>query len=160
MPLTVVDEISQVLFDRLSSLVAGSQQTQVVEVVRPSRLGNYTPRDLQIVITQADAERVFELDCPGNPPAICFNQVFNVRCHLMPSEEDRTNIDQLVNQFVADVIKVICADHDWYLFDNFAFDAQIGTAENIETGEGMDGVVVPVSVLYRVSENDPYAVRA
>jgi hypothetical protein len=161
MPLTVADEIAEVLIARLETLIGGDEQTDVVEVIRPKRLGDYTPKDLQIVVTQSNPERVTELDCPGNPPAICWQQTYNIRCHLMPSEDDDTAIDQLCNQFAADVIKVVCTpSNDWHLFDNYAIDAQIQTIENIETGEGMDGVNVPIAIMYRVSENDPYTVRA
>lgn len=161
MPLTVADEIAAVLIERLEEMVLGDYATEVVEVVRPARLGNYTPQDGQIVVTQANPERLTELDCPGNPPALCWSQVFNIRCHLMPSETDETAIDLLCNQFAADVIKAVCIPaNGWHTFGNYAIDAQFQAIENIETGEGMDGVNVPLMVMYRVAENDPYTVRA
>jgi len=125
------------------------------------RLGEYTPKDSQIVVTQANPERVPELDCPGNPPALCWSQRFNLNLHVMPSESEDTPVDQLVNQFAADVMKAVTTSVDqWHTFGGFARDAEWLSQENIETGEGCDGINVPLEVRFRASENNPYEVRS
>jgi len=160
MPLTVVDSIATVLMTRLSTLIGGDEQTDVVEVIRPSRLGNYTPKDLQIVVTQANPERVTDLDCPGSPPALCWRQVFNINCHVMPSEMDATSVDQLSNQFAADVVKAVTSPSTWHSFGGYSINAEWLDIQNMQTGEACDGVTLPIAITYRVSENNPYEVRA
>lgn len=160
--LTVLDNIAAELVERLETLmVEGTEQTTVSEVVQPKRLGDYTPEHLQIVVKQANPERVPELDCPGNPPAECWRQQFNLYLHVRPSEGDIEPVDGIINRFCADVKKAVCTPAStWYTFGNYAIDAEWLTIENIDSGEVTDGVNMPIAITYRVSENDPYTVRA
>lgn len=164
--LTVLDQIAAVLVDRLETLIwtesiDGAEQTQVCEVIQPTRLGNYTPKDLQIVVMQGAAERVPDLDCPGNPPAEAWRQTFNLYLHVQTSETDNTPVDGIKNRFMADVRKAVCTPQaTWYNFGGYAIDADWQTPEDIDSGETIDGVNLPIQILYRVAENDPYTVRA
>ena len=167
--LTVLDEIIEVLIARLETLIDPSEQTEVVEVIRPTRLGTWTPRDLQIVVVQGDPERVPELDIPGNPPAECNRQIFNIYCHVRTSESSDEPADKTVNAFAADVKKAVCTPQaTWHNFEStcgttttrWAINAEWLTQENIESGEGCDGIKLPLAITYRTDENDPYSVRA
>lgn len=123
-------------------------------------MGGFTPRHLQIVLTQADPEDIPELFCPGNPPAIAYLQRFNIRCHIMPSEKDPTPFDEYVNTMTADVVKAVTyTGSDWFTFGGLAIDAKWETRENIDADGGVDGVNIPLAITYRTSETDPYAVR-
>lgn len=156
--LPISERIAAVLFERLQLLTAGlSDYTHVYEVIRPTRLGGFTPRHLQIVLTAGDKERITELDYPGNPPANAYSQTWNIRCHLMPSEKDPTPIDTYMELIAADVVRAVCGtDSDWYRFNGLAIDATWESHEAIQADGGLDGVNVPLAVLYRVAENDPF----
>tara|TARA_R110000868_G_scaffold268152_1_gene527385 strand:+ start:1137 stop:1628 length:492 start_codon:yes stop_codon:yes gene_type:complete len=159
--LTVADYIAEELVDRLETLINGTEQTDVVEVVRATRLGTFTPQDLQIVVMQSNPEIVPELMIPGNPPAEAWSLTFNLYLHMMPSETDSEVIDQKRNRFSADVRKVICTPTaTWHNFDGYSIDANFGTLENIESGEGCGGIMMPLTVIFRTNEGDPYTVRA
>ena len=161
MPVAVIETIALELETRLNLLVNQSTyNTDVIEVIRPTRFGVWTPKDLQIVLTQGASERVEELDFPGNPPAIARRQVFNIRCHIMSNERDVEAIDTIINTFAADVIRVVCTESDWYNFDGNAVISEWLSQEDIQADGGIDGVNVPLAITYRTSENNPYTVRS
>jgi len=163
--LTVIDEIVEVLIERLETLVGAAEQTDVVEIVRPTRLGTWTPKDLQVVVVQGEQERVPELDCPGNPPAECNRQIFNLYCHVRTSESETEAADTTINAFAADVKRVVCDPQaTWHNFasggTNWAIDAEWLNQETIDSGEACDGIKLVLAITYRTDENDPYTVRA
>lgn len=163
----IIERIADVIMFRLGLLTAQySEFSPVYEVVRPTRLADYTPRHLQIVLTQTMPELVEIL--PGNPPAITWRVLFNIRCHVLPSEKDTTPQDAYVNTMAADVQRVICdtsvelpeyVQTAWHTFRDNALLAEWQTLEAIESENGGVGVVVPLMVEYRVSELDPYVRR-
>ena len=158
--LPVVSRITSELYDRLNKLAAGfSPFTSVYEVVRPLRLGQYTPRHLQIVLTKGPSEEVPELMCPGNPPAIAWRQRFDIRCHVMPSEKDPTPIDTYCEVMAADVVRAVCEPSRWYTFGGLAIDTAWLPHEDINSDGGPDGVNVPIVITYRVDEGNPFNVR-
>lgn len=164
MPVTIArpisEQIAQALFERLEYLVAGySAYTPVSEVIRPTRLGGFTPKHLQIVLTQEAPERNEELSCPGNPPSVAWNQRFNIRCHVMPSERDPTPVDEIINTMAADVQQVVSDATDWHTFGSLALNAEWQTHENIDGDGSYDGVNVPIVITYRTDENNPYVKR-
>lgn len=157
----VVEKIAEALFDRLQRLVAGRSSTTVAsEVIRAKRMGGWTPKNLQIVLTQSDPERNEELSHPGNPPAMAFDIRFNIRCHVIPSELDPTAVDTYINAMTADVINCITRDADWYNFGGLAVNSQFDAIEQIDSDGSFDGANVPLNVTYRVSETNQYEVRA
>ena len=159
--LPVVSRIADELFNRLNKLTAGfSPFTAVYEVVRSQRLGQYTPRHLQIVLTKGAIEEVPELSCPGNPPAIAWRQVFDIRCHVLPSEKDPTPIDTYCEVMAADVVRAVCDPTRWHTFGGLAINAEWLATEDINSDGGMDGVNVPIAITYRVDEGNPFNVRA
>lgn len=157
----VIERIADAIYQRLRLLTAGySPMTAVSEVLRPTQRGGFTPKHLQIVITQSDPEEMPELSHAGNPPAQAWRQVFNLRCHVNASEKDPTSVDTILNTMAADVQKVICdSGAQWYSFGGLSVDAQWLSRENIDADGGIDGVNVPLAVTYRVSEGNPYEVR-
>lgn len=154
------------LFDRLQFLAAQySLYTPVSEVIRPTRMGGFTPKHLQIVLTQNAPERNEELDCPGNPPATAYQLLFNIRCHVMPSEKDITVVDEIINTFAADVVMVVCdeAVHEqgpWHTMNDLAVSSEWQSLESIDSDGSFTGISVPLLVTYRTDENNPYNVRA
>lgn len=161
MSLTVLETIASKLLTRLEGMTAGTYNTNVSSVYRLAvNGGEYAVEHLQIVIKQGDDEIVDELMRPGNPPAIAHRQVFNLRCHVLPSERDTDPVETTNNTFAADVIKCLTTPANWYQWDGNAIDTQIGAVQNINEDGGIDGFNLPVTVLYRVDENNPYEVRA
>lgn len=160
--LTVLEKIAVELTTRLAAMVdSDDYQTAVASVKRlPRNGGDYTPEHLQILIRQGDDEIDDELSFPGNPPAVAHRQTFNIRCHVMTSERDTDVVDSISNTFAADVIKCITAGNNWYQFDSNATDATIGAIEPINEDGGPDGFNIPIRIMYRVSENNPYTARS
>jgi hypothetical protein len=158
----VSELIASVLESRLNLLtVDGDYETTVCEVVRPTRLGTWTPQDLQIVLTQDSPQINEELSYPGNPPAVAYEMQFNVRCHVMTDERDETAVDTTCNRFAADVVKAVCSTGtDWYTMGGYAINAQWQAYENIDGSGSLDGVNVPLLVTFRTDEGNPYTVRS
>lgn len=149
------------LFDRLQKLTAQySVYSPVSEVIRPTRLGGYTPKHLQIVLTKGDDERAAELDCPGNPPAEAHRQIFNIRCHILPSEKDPTPVDEYCEVLEADVKRVVTDVTRWECFAGNAITAEWLATENVDSDGSSDGINVPIAITYRTDENNPFNVRA
>lgn len=162
MPLAVVEQIAQVIESRLLAMVgdAVAYPIDVLEVIRPTQFGNFTPSDRQIILTQGQEQQVPELSCPGNPPAVALDRVFNIRCHVMQSEATTDQIDQILNQFQCDVIKAICTPaSSWHNMGGNALMAQWGIAQPFTSTGGLEGVNLPLRVIYRVSEDDPTELR-
>ena len=158
MPLAIVEQIYDVIVDRMESMIDNPDyEIGVAEVFRPTRMGEFTPRDRQILVVQGDDERVTELDIPGNPPGIARRQTFNIRCHLMPDENSG---EDAVNQAAADIIKAITTPNaTWHTMDNLAIDSELGKFEFVNFDGGPDGVNVPLQVTYRISEYSPFVSR-
>lgn len=166
----VIERIAEALLYRLRLLTAGySVFTPVREVIRPTRLGGYTPRHLQIVVTQLAPERMPEYDLPGDPPALAWMVQFNIRCHVLPSEKDTTEVDEITNTMAADVVKVVCDEtaelpefvgFAWHTFRNLTIWAEWQSMEAIDSDGSFDGINIPLAVTYRTDETNPYIARA
>jgi hypothetical protein len=161
-PLSVLESIAVELFSRLQLLVdnGGTYSTDVIEAIRPTRLGTWTPQHLQIVLTKGAEEVIDELSYPGNPPSIARRQTFNIRCHVMTDEHDTEAVETVINTFAADIVKVVCTEANWYQFGGLSINAEWLPVEDVQADGGVDGVNVPIAITYRTSENDPYEVRA
>ncbi len=160
MSVTVIESIALELTSRLEAMIGDSTyDTSVREVIRPRRLNDYTPADGQIVVTQGSSEVVDESSYPGNPPAIARRQTFNIRCHVINDERSKTTIDEITNTFAADVVKAVATGTNWWSFNSKAIDATFDSFELVSGDGGLDGVNVPISILYRTDENNPYNVR-
>lgn len=161
MSLSVLESISVELARRLTLLVDNTTyDTKVVEVIRPTRFGTWTPQHLQIVLTKGQEEVVDELSYPGNPPSVARRQTFNIRGHVMTDEQDLDAVETVINTFAADIVKVVCTEANWYQFGGMSINADWLPVEDIQADGGVDGVNVPIAILYRTSEGDPYTVRA
>ena len=61
--------------------------------------------------------------------------------------------------FASDVEQVVASEPLWHNFDSNALNAQFLPYIRHNNSGGIDGVNVPLEILYRTSENDPYEVR-
>lgn len=158
----VVSRISDEIFSRLQALVSGSAGAySFANVVRPTKLATYTPQHGLIVLTRGEVSRVTELDCPGNPPAVAFQQTFSIRVHIAPSEKDTTPVEVYEDVMEAEIHKAIVNDAaTWHTFGDLAINADLGAQQTVVSDGSYDGIAVPLAVTFRVTEGDPYTVRA
>lgn len=163
----IVERIADELYQRLRLLTAGySDQFIASDVIRPRRNDTGTPEHQQIVLTQSALSINSELMCPGNPAAIAYVVTFNIHCRVMPSERDTTFVEEMINTMAAEVVRVVCDESilddalQWHTFGNLAIDAEWLPHENVDTDGSYDGVIVPLAVTFRVSEKNPFTVRA
>jgi hypothetical protein len=158
----VVSRISDEIFARLQALVSGSAGAySFANVVRPTKLATYTPQHGLIVLTRGEVSRVTELDCPGNPPAVAFQQTFSIRVHIAPSEKDTTPVEVYEDVMEAEIHRAIVNDAaTWHTFGDLAINANLGAQQTVVSDGGYDGIAVPLAVTFRVTEGDPYTVRA
>jgi len=156
MPLTVpVDEAI------IEKVIESLEEIDDITVIRQTKsIEEWTPEDLQIVVVKGGPTRVTDLDCPGNPPALAWQLEVKLRLHVIPSEHDDTATEEYSSVFVAEVLKEITSTAGWYHWSGLAIDSQIGDIEPISSDGGFDCTVLPLLITYRVSENNPYEVRA
>jgi len=158
----VVSRISDEIFARLQALVSGSAGAySFADVVRPTKLATYTPQHGLIVLTRGEVSRVTELDCPGNPPAVAFQQTFSIRVHIAPSEKDTTPVEVYEDVMEAEIHRAIVNDAaTWHTFGDLAINADLGAQQTVVSDGSYDGIAVPLTVTFRITEGDPYTVRA
>ena len=158
----VVSRISDEIFARLQVLVSGSAGAySFADVVRPTKIATYTPQHGLIVLTRGQVARVQELDCPGNPPAVGMQQTFLIRVHIAPSEKDATPVEVYEDVMESEIHKAIVDDPaTWHTFGELAINADLGAQQTVVSDGGYDGMAIPLTVTYRVTEGDPYTVRA
>ena len=158
----VVSRISDEIFARLQALVSGSAGAySFANVVRPTKMATYTPQHGLIVLTRGEVSRVTELDCPGNPPAVAFQQTFSIRVHIAPSEKDTTPVEVYEDVMEAEIHRAIVNDAaTWHTFGDLAINADLGAQQTVVSDGSYDGIAVPLAVTFRVTEGDSYTVRA
>lgn len=158
----VVSRISDEIFARLQALVSGSAGAySFVDVVRPTKIATYTPQHGLIVLTRGEVSRATDIDCPGNPPAVGYKQTFLIRVHIAPSERDETPVEVYEDVMESEIHKAIVTDSaTWHTFGELAINADIGAQQTVVSDGGYDGIAIPLTVMYRITEGDPYTVRA
>lgn len=153
--------IAGVLTSRLENItIYNGYAFDVAEVTRPNRFGtNTTYRHLGIIVEQRNGVRNPAIDIPGNPPAIGYDQEYAVRCIV----RDRAGGEAHAvneNEMVANAVKALTAASNWHSVNGYALDTKFGDVEPFisDTGE-FNGATIPVIVLYRVNENNPFTSR-
>ncbi len=160
----VLERISQAIVTRIGGVTkTAGYSLDIGRVSRPKQnwsLENFG--HLDAVIVQDDKTRIKESDYDGNPPAIAWDQPFDILLIVRQSESDETPIDQLVNQFEADVQKCITTPNaTWHHWDSLAFNSMMGDqSTRFSNDDGtVEGVALRLNVHFRHSEYDPYTVR-
>jgi len=157
----VISKISDEIAKRLETLV--DEQNEIIlfkSVQRPTKLAAYTPEHGTIVLTRGEVARVPEMDCPGNPPSIAFQQTFLIHVHIAPSEKDTTPVEFFEDIAEAAIHKAIRTNGTWHNFAGNAINADFGAQQTATSDGGYDGIAVPLNVIYRITEGDPYESRA
>lgn len=158
---SVPQQIAEEIATRLTAVtVANGYNVTVSGVVRSPRIWTGHPKDYQVIVTLEDVVRNEELTHPGNPPAVAFDLPVVLTGELRPSESASTPIDDLRHTFAADIIKGISTPAaSWHNWGGLAINTAIDDVRPYESDE-LTGVQVRMTVTYRVSETDPYTVRA
>ena len=173
--LPVVESIAQVLLGRLKTIsVANGYHQDIARVMRPTRLGGYSPADRLLVLLHGDRTR--DVDNMAEFESITWLQQFHVMGFRAPSDNDPTPIDTLINLLQCDIETALCVDVRsltdspppenqawWLLADQGA--GQLATSmwldnpQQIQNDDGsIAGVLVSVVVQYTVSKTDPTVV--
>ena len=128
---------------------------------RSTRIGTWQPKDLVVHVHQGSVTPNTELSCPGNPPAQAYDLEAIVAGIVKPSDASTVAIDTFRNRMGADIIKAATDAALWHQWGGLAINTTHGPVEEyVEETGGLGGVMVRFVITYRVSENDPYTVRA
>jgi hypothetical protein len=157
MSVAIPELIALELVERLES----SYEFESIE--RPNRDGSslsYKHRSIQVV--QGEAARVPELDCQGNPPALAYRVAFELKCVCRDSPAEDVALATNPNDLAAKAVAAVTGtDLTWYTMGGNSIDSEIGSLTPFDSAEGeFNGMAVPIEITYRVSENNPYNVRA
>jgi hypothetical protein len=161
MTLPVVDRIAAEIQKRLNPV--DPDRANLVgqsAIVMPMRI---VPALASVVIQQQATRFVPDYDCPGNPPAIGLETVFAINCYIKNGETE-TEFASQCNKVVADVVRLVTSPTVdpamWYTFGGQAVNADIGQSRSLQNEVGANtGMIVPLTVQYRVAENDHTIVR-
>ena len=165
--LTVIERIANEIVRRLQRItVANGYTFDVSNVQRADRLGtSIVLENYLVLVVQQDSQPNEELSHPGNPPAIAFDVTFNVHCFVRESDREESVMSTTSNEMAGQAMKAIAnetnAPYKWWQMDGNSILTEFGTIGPYSESEGVNaGVTLPLIVSYRVSENDPYEVRA
>lgn len=155
------ETIALELVARLGQITTGNGYAFTAsDVSRVNRDGDdWTPEHLGIVVKQGDETRNPAHDRPGNPPAMAYEQAYELIGFVRQSDRADTSDDSLVNQMEAAIKKAVAENSGtWHQFDGASYDANWGDTTRFES-TAHAGLKVPLSVRYRVSELDPLTLR-
>lgn len=157
----ILEAITVILCNRIETVtVANGYQNDVRQVVRPIRMGGYSPKDRTVVVMLGDAVRDEELSNAGYPDATAWVQQYELDLLVMTSEKDPEPIDKAVGSFAADVMKAVTAPENWDQFEGKALKTNFVMQEQFITADGAyEGLTLHLEVTYRTSAIDPYVVR-
>jgi len=159
----VVEQIAQAIVARIGGVTkAAGYSLDIGSVRRPTQRWQLEHFDhLDAIIVQDDRSRLAESDLQGNPPAIAWVQPFDIMLIVRQGDTDSTPIDQLINQFEADVAKCITTPNaTWHSWGGLAINSELSDPASFTNDDGsIEGVAMRLNVHYRHSEFDPYTVR-
>ncbi len=159
----VSERIANTIVARLQNITTANGYTFDVEsVTRPNaKATEWRPRHQCIIVQQGTTARNEELDCPGNPPSICYETSFNIYGFILPSDHATSPVAIEVNEMEA-AMKQAVVDNSvhWVFMDGLSIFAEFGSSQPYISAEGDNqGLQLPLLVTYRVSELDPTEVR-
>lgn len=163
MPTPVPELIALELISRLEDItVANGFSFNVAGVDRVNRdSSEWTPKNNSIVVVQSLEARDSESDHPGNPAAIAYQLTFNIKGFVRQSDRATTADQSKENDMLAAVRLAVAGTTTWHQFDGNSYDADWGEVTRFESESGSHaGLNIELIVRYRVSEINPYTVRA
>mgnify|MGYP003658527230 CR=1 FL=1 len=165
--LTVIERIANEIVRRLQQItVANGYTFDVANVQRADRLGtSIVLENYLVLVVQQDSQPNEDMSHPGNPPAIAFDATFNIHCFVRESDREESVMSTTSNEMAGQAMKAITnetiAPNKWWQMAGNAITCEFGTIGPYSESEGVNaGVTLPLIVSYRISETDPYEVRA
>lgn len=161
MPTPIIEQIAVKIKARLAEITTANSYTWNADVVRPTRIGGFVPKDKQVVLFQAGRELADTPGTEGSSTAVEWWQTFAVAVYAISSDKSTDPIETLINVRHADVEKALQTptddetETDWAKIDGLALNSEMGTPEWFDYPD-FSGVAVALRVHYRVKENDPY----
>ena len=168
MPAVPVPElIAEEIVDRLEGITTENDyEFDVSDVVRPNRQGtNFVARSLTMLVVLGDMRRNYDLSHEGNPPAIAYD--LDINLHMIGTATDSGTGSQQTtpNDMAAAAIEALSQEATdpsmWYTLDGNCINTEVMSVENYSSFAGDHaGAVVNLTTTFRVSETDPFTVRA
>ncbi len=135
------------------------------KVVRPDREGyNLDLSDSSIIVHQRSIVANDAATHEGNPIAQGYDMLLHLQCFVRNQNEHENAYSAACNRLAAEVVRAITKPLNdpalWYQFDGLSLNARVGTQIPFSNEKGNHaGVVLPLTILFRVSENNHYEVR-
>ncbi len=151
---TILNQITDKLANRLESTAIAT------EVIRPKRLGDWTPRNNQVVIIPVsdDMEPNEDWSCQGNPPAQAWTLPVLLVCTQKDDETTTEDIDSKKSTYAAEVMKAVTSPAAWWNWDGLAVDSRFGPITDYDGGE-IAAHQVTLNIIFRTDENNPFNAR-
>ncbi len=161
MATAIPELIAQVIQTRLQQIsVANGYETNVSEVVRPTRNDKAQPKDNQIFLTTGSDSRAEEFDCQGNPPAFGYRQEYEINAVIRESEKSNVPSSKLQSTLRSDILKSIVQGGAWWQMGGNSIQTEFSNVEMYNAPDGSSaGIRVGLTVIYRADSTNPYIVR-
>ncbi len=161
MTLPVIERIAAEIQKRLNPV--SPDRANAIGQATILRSGRTLESAASVVIQQQPTTPLPRLDYPGNPPAKAYQATFNIQCQI-ENKTTEAEFAKQCNLVAADVVRLISNPAVdpvmWWNFGALAIDAVFGQVRDLVTEIGVHGgVIVPLIVKFRVSENDHTQVR-
>ena len=162
----VVELITRDIVTKIDAITEDNGFNQDLNAVRPMRLGNDAGVSLVngVVIVHQDDPDVSELDADKGAAGLkAWIQPYALECFVIQDDltpgDTGTPIDTLINRVKADIEKKLMEDHTR---GGNAIETRLdGSMKFVDEGNAtITGIVVFVSVQYRVKLTDPYSEQA
>jgi hypothetical protein len=153
----IVAEVAQ----RLELIIAPTYQFSVSAVVRGKKSSNASPQDRQIYVSIDSLDNETSLDLIGNPPAKGYRMIVRCSLSIASTEADALSADTWRMRGFGAITQALTSVAEWWRWNKLAINTTIGNPElQINGALGSMGVHVPVEILFRTDENNPYNPRA
>lgn len=157
----VIEQIARLVKTRLESVTANNGYIySVVEVVRPKRRNDYSPKD-GVVVMQMESFDQFRPETDDQGLLISRAVTFAIDAFIEPSDEDETAYDHLCAIAMSEIERAFTVD--FYPtggigpFAGKANDASMNAPQIIRDKNGRSaGVRMSLTVRYRYADTDPY----
>lgn len=163
MSTAVPEQIAVELVSRLEAITTDNGYAfSVSGVDRVNRTAKgWTPRNLGVAVEMGAENRAPEIDHEGNPAALGYVQEYLIHAFVRHSDRG-TDVDNTTeNALVAAIKKAVAGTTTWHTFDDVSIDADWGSKRPYVSPEGEHaGQTLSLLVMYRISETDPFEVRA
>lgn len=159
---SIAEQIVLEVVSRLEQItIANSYAFDVADVSRVQRDGSqWTPKNYSVAVKEVTDSRIPELDHEGNPPAVAWQLVLEIGGFIRLADRTGTTQQTKLNNFAASIRKAITNSATWMEFGSLAVDADFGETQLTESDTGEYSLaIVPLLVVYRVDETDPFTAR-